>query len=422
MSSLQTLADWLGYVEQQHPKAIDLGLDRVRTVLQRLEMPKSCPIITVGGTNGKGSTCAMVESILLAAGFRVGLYTSPHLVDYNERVRIDGRDVPDDILVRAFERVEAARGDTSLTYFEFGTLAAWVAFSEASLDVLVLEIGLGGRLDAVNVFEPDCSILTSVDMDHMEFLGDTREKIGWEKAHIFRAGRPAICADPVPPASVLAYAHDVGADLRLLGRDFGFEGDRQQWLFWGRDARRSGLAYPALRGMNQLLNASAALAALEAIKALLPVSASAVRQGLALVQLPGRFQVLPGRPVVILDVAHNPHAAAVLAANLDQMEHVGETFLVLGMLRDKDIEAVCGKLAPKVDRWFVGSLPGPRGAGGAEVASAARAGGARGPVTVSDTVALAFEQARVLASQADRIVVCGSFLTVAAILARLKAR
>jgi dihydrofolate synthase/folylpolyglutamate synthase len=422
VSSPSTLAGWLEHIERQHPQSIALGLDRVQSVLARLALPKFCPIVTVGGTNGKGSTCAMIESIWLAAGHRTGLYTSPHLVDYNERVRIAGRPADDAALVRGFERVEAARGDTPLTYFEFGTLGAWVAFAEAGVEALVLEVGLGGRLDAVNVFDPDCSVLTSVALDHMDWLGDTRERIGWEKAHIFRPGRPAIVADPEPPSTVFEVARAIRADLQCIGRDFGFEGDASQWMFHGRNGRRPGLAYPALRGMNQLLNASAALAAVDALGALVPISAGAIRQGLAVVELPGRFQVLPGRPTIVLDVAHNPHAAAVLAANLDRMESAGETFAVLGMLRDKDIGGVVAHLADRVDRWFVATLPGPRGATAGAVAEALRAAGARGTITECADVALAFEQARVVATDADRIAVFGSFLTVAAVLARVRSR
>jgi dihydrofolate synthase / folylpolyglutamate synthase len=416
------LNEWLAYIEQQHPSTIALGLDRVKTVLERLGIKKFCPIITIGGTNGKGSTCAMLEAILSQAGYRVGLYASPHLLRYNERVHIAGREATDAELVSAFEAVEAARQDVALTYFEIGTLAAWVLYSRCKLDVLVLEIGLGGRLDAVNVFDSDCAILTSVDLDHMDYLGDTRERIGWEKAHIFRRGCPAICADPVPPASVVAQSREIGADLWLLGRDFGFEGDATQWTFWGRNGRRPALAFPALRGANQLLNASAALAALDSLRVQLPVSANAIRQGFALVELPGRFQVLPGRPTVILDVAHNPHAAAVLAANLQQMEGGRNTFAVLGMLRDKDMAGVCAKLAGRIDEWFVASLPAPRGASSAEMRNAITVSGAGGAVYESESIVAAFDAARKAAGADDRICVFGSFLTVAAIAEHLGRR
>jgi dihydrofolate synthase/folylpolyglutamate synthase len=411
------LAGWLAYVERQHPSTIALGLERVSAVLARLAIPKSCPIFVVGGTNGKGSTCAMLEACLLAAGYRVGLYTSPHLLRYNERVRIDGLEADNATLVEAFAEVERARGDTPLTYFEFGTLAAWIAFSRARLDALILEVGLGGRLDAVNAFEPDCSILTSVDLDHMDYLGDTREKIGWEKAHIFRAGRPAIVADPAPPQTVLDHAATTGARLVLVGRDFGCDYDRQQWRYWGPGGTRAGLAYPSLRGVHQLFNASTCIAALDSVRDRLPVSAQAIRQGLALAELPGRFQVLPGRPAVILDVAHNPHAAAVLAASLAAMEGFRDTLAVIGVLRDKDIGAIVGKVARYVDRWYAASLDNPRGATAAEVAGAIARVRPDQPVACFASPREAFAAAGEAAGQDDRIIVFGSFFTVADVMA-----
>ncbi|HQX08072.1 MAG TPA: Mur ligase family protein, partial [Zoogloea sp.] len=276
----ESLDGWLGLLEARHGQSIQLGLDRVRAVRDALQLPQTCPVFTVGGTNGKGSTCAMLEAVLLAAGYRVGVYTSPHLLHYNERVRIDGRDVSDSVLVDAFGDVERARGEIPLTYFEHGTLAAWVAFSRAGLDAVILEVGLGGRLDAVNVFEPDCAIVTSVAMDHMDYLGDTREAIGFEKAGIFRSGCPAICSDPMPPASLIEHAEAIGAKLWVSGRDFGFSGDQNQWAFWtAGGSRRGGLAYPSLRGTNQLLNAAAVMAACEAVRDILPVPMQAVRQG-----------------------------------------------------------------------------------------------------------------------------------------------
>jgi dihydrofolate synthase/folylpolyglutamate synthase len=417
------LAGWLAYIERQHPKQIALGLDRVVRVRDALAIDVRCPTFIVAGTNGKGSTCAMLESILLAAGYRVGLYTSPHLLRYNERVRVDARAADDATLVEAFRRVEAAREGTPLTYFELGTLAAWVIFAAAPLDALVLEIGMGGRLDAVNAFEPDCSILTSVDLDHTEYLGDTREKIGWEKAHVFRTGKPAICGDPQPPASVMDYATAIGADLRLVGRDFSFEGDSQQWLFRGMRGRRSGLPYPALRGANQLLNAAAALAALESLHERLPVSAQDIRNGLLLVELPGRFQMLPGRPAVILDVAHNPHAAAVLAENLDRMGDAELEFkrtrAVFGMLRDKDVAAVVRHLKGSIDEWHVTDLPGPRGAAAAALAAIIATEQPWAEVREHASPRAAFAAAQEASGPDDRIVVFGSFLTVADVMAAL---
>lgn len=411
------LAAWLRHIEQLHPKTIELGLERVAKVCRALAAGLHCPVITVGGTNGKGSTCAMLEAILLAAGYRTGLYTSPHLLRYNERVRINGRDVEDVPLAEAFANVESVRGDVALTYFEFGTLAAWELFCRSKLDVVILEVGLGGRLDAVNLFGSDCAILTSVDLDHMDWLGDTREKIGWEKAHIFRPGRPAVCADPVPPKSVLDHAAVVGADLQLIGRDFGYQGDRQQWAYWGRGGKRTGLAYPALRGANQLLNASAALSALDALRDRIPVGMHDVRKGLSLVELAGRFQVMPGRPVVVLDVAHNPHAAAVLADNLSNMGFAPNTIAVFGMLRDKDIAGVVTKIAGRVDRWHLATLDYPRGASADELAQALVLAGVKAPVFQFDSAQGAYASALVEAGENDRIVVFGSFLTVSEVMA-----
>lgn len=415
------LDGWLAYIERQHPQSIALGLERVAAVRDALALPAWCPILVVGGTNGKGSVCAMLEAILRAAGFRVGTYTSPHLLRYNERVRLDGGEADDAALVAAFRTVEEARvgraGAPPLTYFEFGTLAAWVLFAAARPDALVLEIGLGGRLDAVNAFDPDCAVLTTVDLDHAEYLGDTRERVGWEKAHIFRAGKPAVVGDPAPPRSVLDHARAIGADLQLVGRDFGYSAEARQWQYWGRGGRRPGLAHPALRGAHQLLNAATAIAALEAVRDALPLAAQAVREGLAAVALPGRFQVLPGRPTVVLDVAHNPNAAGVLAGNLVAMGPAGRTVAVVGMLRDKDIAATCGHLAPLVAHWHAAGLDVPRGASAADVARAIRAAGVSAPVSEHASPRLALAAAREAAGRDDRIVVFGSFYTVADVLA-----
>jgi dihydrofolate synthase/folylpolyglutamate synthase len=402
-----------------------MGLDRVREVAQRLRLEMPGTSIVVAGTNGKGSTCAMLESILLSAGYRVGCYTSPHLVRFNERARLDGEAATDEALVAQFEAVEAARGDIALTYFEFTTLAILRLFQQAAPDALVLEVGLGGRLDAVNLVDADCSIVTCIDIDHTEYLGDTREKIGWEKAHVYRTGRPAILVDPMPPQSVIDHATEIGADLRRFGRDFNYSGDRQQWSWGGRTQRRNSLAYPALRGANQLLNASGVLAALEALRDRLPVSAQAIRQGLATVELPGRFQVLAGRPTVILDVAHNPHAAAHLAANLDNMGFHPFTYAVVGMLADKDITATVAHLRTRVDHWLCVDLPGPRGARADDLARLLRESGmtpgqgedAERTVECHPSPRAAFARARERAGENDRIVVFGSFLTVADVLA-----
>ncbi|MGB9108901.1 MAG: bifunctional tetrahydrofolate synthase/dihydrofolate synthase [Telluria sp.] len=422
-----TLPDWLSLLESRHAEThIDMGLDRVRAVKERMQLAFSCPVIMVAGTNGKGSTCAMLEAMLLQSGYRTGLYIKPHFLDFNERARINGEMASDAALVASFEVVEQARGEIDLTYFEFTTLAIAHLLSTAEIDVAILEVGLGGRLDAVNVIDPDVSIVTSIDIDHQDYLGDTREKIGFEKAGIFRPGKPAICSDPQPPQSLIDHAANIGADLWLIGRDFNYQGDKQQWAYGGRSQRRNSLAYPALRGANQLLNASAALAALESLRMQLPVGAQEVRAGLAMVELPGRFQVLAGRPTTVLDVAHNPHAAAALAQNLGNMGFHRFTYAVFGIMQDKDIDAVIEHMAPCVDHWCVTALPSPRSADPAELAAkleAKRPAGAKPDefsVRIFADPAAAFQDATSRAGQDDRIVVFGSFYTVAGVMAARK--
>lgn len=412
----KSLSDWLDYAEHQHVYAIELGLDRVRAVAAALGVRQTCPVILVGGTNGKGSTCAMLEAILRAAGYRVGLYTSPHLVRYTERIRTNGAEVSEEALCEAFAEIDSARGETPLTYFEIGTLAAWQVFSKSSLDVIILEVGMGGRLDAVNVFEPDCSIVTGVAIDHTDFLGTTCEQIGYEKAGIFRPARPAICSDPNPPQSLVEHARLIGADLRLIGRDFSYKGDRQQWSFVGRSMNRNSLAYPALRGANQLLNASAVLAALETLADRLPVSMQAVREGLLHVELTGRFQLLPGRPTVILDVAHNPQSIGVLAENISNLGYAPETYAVVGMLSDKDVVGSISLIARRVDHWLACSLPGPRGLSGDALAAKLREAGVAGDIEVCDGPTAGLNRAKERAQPDDRIAVFGSFLTVSDVL------
>lgn len=423
-TSPATLAEWLAHLETLHPKAIDLGLERVAAVKTRLGITFDCPVIIVGGTNGKGSTCAMLESMLRQAGYKAGLYTSPHLLHFNERARIDGDMVTDAALVEQFVAVEAARGDISLTYFEFTTLAILRLFAQAGLDAVILEVGLGGRLDAVNVIDADVAIVTSVDIDHQEYLGDTREQIGFEKAGIFRSGRVAICSDPVPPTSLIEHAKAIGADLWLVGRDFNYSGDKQQWNYGGRSQRRNSLGYPALRGANQLLNACAALAALEVLRLRLPVGAQEVRNGLVMVDWPGRFQVVPGRPAVVLDVAHNPHAAATLAQNLDNMGFHRFTYAVFGAMQDKDIDGVIAHLKSRIDHWCLSDLPLPRAAGADSIRQKLLAAGvvpqegtaAESTIACFATPAEAYANALNRADENDRIVVFGSFLTVAGVI------
>ena len=421
-TELKTLADWLAYCERLHPRAIDMGLERVRAVAQRMGLAFACPVITVAGTNGKGSTCAMLEAILLQAGYRTGVFTSPHLVHFEERLRLCGEAVSAQDLVPAFARVQAARtaGDAvSLSYFEFTTLALLDLMRGAQLDAVVLEVGLGGRLDAVNIIDADCGVITSIDLDHMELLGPDRESIGREKAGIMRTGRPVVVSDPMPPQSVLDRALEVGADLWRLGVDFNFSGDKQQWGWAGRGRRYAGLAYPALRGANQLLNASGVLAALCALRERLPVTAQAVRNGLAMVQLPGRFQVLAGQPALVLDVAHNPHAVAALVANLDVMGYYPCTHAVFGAMADKDLAPMLARIGPLVDRWYFTDLPTPRAASAAQLQSCWQscASGRDVPVSTHADPQQALQAAIAAADPADRIVVFGSFFTVGGVLA-----
>ena len=415
-----TLDDWLARCEALHPTSIDMGLDRVEEVRGRLGLRFDCPVITVAGTNGKGSTCAMLESVARHAGYRVGLYAKPHLVHFGERCRVDGVAATDEDLIVHFEAVEAARADVTLTYFEFTTLVIMRLLSKLPLDVVILEVGLGGRLDAVNVIDTDCAVITSIDIDHVAYLGPDRESIGFQKAGIMRHGRPVIVSDPVPPASLVTHARDIGADLWRFGIDFNYSGDKQQWSWAGRERRYNGMAYPALRGANQLLNAAGVLAAFEALRERLPITAQAVRNGLALVDLPGRFQIVPGAPTLVLDVAHNPHAVAALAENLDQMGFYPTTRAVFGAMRDKDALGMMRRLAPLVDAWHFTDLPTARASTAAELQAlfgelSTRSGAA---VTTACHAAPhdALAAALALAEPADRILVFGSFFTVGGIL------
>jgi dihydrofolate synthase/folylpolyglutamate synthase len=418
MTQPATLDDWLAHCERLHPKTIDMTLDRVNLVRDRLGLKFSVPVISVAGTNGKGSTCAMLECIALQAGYRVGLYIKPHLVHFEERCRINGASVAAADLLPHFQAVEAARGELALTYFEFTTLAIMRALAAAPLDLVILEVGMGGRLDAVNTIDADCAVITSIALDHTEFLGPDREAIGREKAGIMRTGRPVVVSDPQPPQSLQDRATEIGADLWQIGRDFNVQGDKQQWSFAGRGRRWNGLAYPALRGANQLLNAGGVLATFEALREQLPVTAQAVRNGLAMVELPGRFQIVPGTPTLVLDVAHNPQAVAALALNLDQMGFYPRTHAVFGAMRDKDIAGLLGHIVPLVDAWYLTELPIARAAGPDELAAAVRqAAGARDVViTTHANPAAALAAAAAAADPADRIAVFGSFYTVGGVL------
>ncbi|QIL80898.1 bifunctional tetrahydrofolate synthase/dihydrofolate synthase [Diaphorobacter sp. HDW4A] len=421
-----TLDGWLSYCESLHPRNIEMGLERVGEVAKRLNLHFNCPVITVAGTNGKGSTCAMLEAVALQSGYKPGVFTSPHLVHFEERCRVHGEIVTAAQLVEQFAAVETARvqgGDEiSLTYFEFTTLAILRLLSISKLDVAILEVGMGGRLDATNIIDTDCAIITSIDLDHMEFLGTDRESIGREKAGIMRSGKPAVVSDPMAPQSVIDHAREIGADLWRFGIDFNFTGDQQQWAWAGRGRRYAGLSYPALRGANQLVNASGVLAAYEAIRDKLPVTAQAVRTGLAMVELPGRFQIIPGQPTMVLDVAHNPHSVAALTANLDAMGYFPVTHAVFGAMADKDLTPMLTKIGPLIDRWYFTDLPTPRADTAAHLQQKWNAvqmvTGAKREVKTSlhANPEAALQAAIAAADPADRIVVFGSFYTVGGVL------
>ncbi len=412
-----SMKDWLLKIENQHEKNIDLNLERIKEVAYRASIKIDSSIITVGGTNGKGSTCAILESIFIKGGYQVGLYSSPHLVTFNERARINGKCLSDKELIEGFEKIENSRGIIKLTYFEFTTLAIAYHFSKLDLDLVILEVGMGGRLDAVNIFEPDLSIVTSIDLDHTNYLGNSREEIALEKAGIFRKGKVAICSDPCPPKSLKLYAENIGTDLWIIGREFGYQSERNQWNYIGKFKNRNALCYPSLRGVNQLLNASAALAALEVLHKKFPLSAQDIKYGLAQIDLKGRFQVLAGFPTVILDVAHNTHSAAALSNNLENMGFYPYTFGIFGIMSDKDISKVIDKVKENIDYWYLCKMPSVRSASYELLLKFLLKAGIsdntelnnKNTIQCYDSVKKAFDNARFEAGENDRIVVFGSF-------------
>ncbi len=420
-SSLMSLDEWLVHLEKIHPTSIELGLERINKVKSDLNLTHCFPVIIVGGTNGKGSVCSMLESILSHAGYHVGCYTSPHLLRYNERIRIDRKEIESDALCETFGLIESIRVEsgTSLTYFEFSTLAAMHLFVQFKVDIAVLEVGLGGRLDATNVFDADCAILTSIGLDHTDYLGLTRETIGFEKAGIFRNTKVAICSEPNAPLTIAQQAESIGADLRQINDNFGYITQDDQWRFWGPNGKHYCLPYPSLRGENQLQNASACLMALDVLRDNVPVSISNIRLGLLDIQLPGRFQVFLGQPIEIVDVAHNPDSARVLANNLESMRPYNKTYAVFSMLKDKDIAGVVLALKHCVDIWLVSSLNVPRGVSGDELAEILENAGIKkkdGDVIVFHDPVAAYGFACEQATNNDRICVLGSFYTVSAVL------
>lgn len=413
VSRFANLAQWLAWQEGLHPRAIDLGLDRLSAVLDRLGLkrPPSYQVITVAGTNGKGSCVALLEAILRAGGYRVGAYTSPHLIRYNERIRIEGAEVDDNALCDAFARIDAARGDISLTYFEFGTLAALDLFERAGVEVAVLEVGLGGRLDAVNVLDADGALVTMIDIDHCEWLGPDRESIGREKAGIFRRGRPAVCGDRSPPRSLLDHAAALEAPLYLLGRDYDFQRRADNWCWWhGMD--RLDLPLPSLAGSHQTDNAAAVLMLLRRLADALPLTLGAIDAGLSQARIAGRFQVIPGAIEWILDVTHNPHGAANLARCLWERPCAGRTHAVVGILKDKDAIGIARALANSVDHWYAATLLPPRGRTGDDLVEVLREADVAGTISHFDSVTAACRAAAREAQAGDRIVVFGSFHTV----------
>jgi len=415
----RVLADWLAWLETLSPVEIDLGLERVADVLGRLDLPRPRRVVNVAGTNGKGSTVAMLEGLYRQRGERVACYTSPHVVRYNERLRVAGRELDDAAIVDAFERVEAARRGTRLTYFEYGTLAALVAFAEACADTWVLEIGLGGRLDAVNAVDPDGALVTNVSLDHCEWLGPDVESIAREKAAVMRAGRPAVFGATPAPAALVEHADAIGADLRLAGRDYRYSADGDTWRFAGRDVELDGLARPSLAGDFQLANAAATLALFEALEGADALDGAAVDAAFAALCLPGRLQAFEadGRQW-LLDVAHNPAAAAVLAAELGRRPREGRLIAVLGILKDKDAEGLVGPLLPIVDRFIATTPESSRALDAVELARRVSELSGK-PCRIAPGVPAALAAAARLAGPGDTILVSGSFYTVGPALQRL---
>ncbi|MCX8049834.1 MAG: bifunctional tetrahydrofolate synthase/dihydrofolate synthase [Methylohalobius sp.] len=413
------LADWLAWQQSFHPRWIDLGLERVKHVFQALCPDYQQPLtLTVGGTNGKGSCVAMLEAILRAQGLRVGAYTSPHLLRYNERIRIDGVAVEDEAIVGAFARIDAARGETSLSFFEFATLAALELFAQAKVEVQVLEVGMGGRLDAVNLIAADVALIASIDLDHQQWLGETREQIGWEKAGIFRPGRPAVVGDRDVPQSVLAWAEHLKTPLWCLGRQFDWQLLASGWDWLGPDEVIASLPFPALPGRQQLDNAATVLAALSRIRDRLPISRQAICQGLQSVHLPGRYQLLPGSPPVLLDVAHNPQAAGRLAEYLQSAYPRRRILALFAAMSDKDIEGIVRRMGPVVSVWALAPLPdNPRAASEERIKQAFQVAGFSPPLAGFESCIGAFKALRQQARPDDLIVVFGSFYLLAAFLA-----
>lgn len=411
----KTFTEWLDWIKSLHIKQIDLGLSRVQKVLENMNLKMTFPIITVAGTNGKGSTVAGLESVYLAAGFKTGAFTSPFLFRYNEQIKILGKEISDEALCSAFAKVEAARKDITLTPFEFNTLAALEVFQNANLDVVILEVGLGGRLDAVNVVDADVAIVTSIGIDHADYLGDTREKIAKEKAGIFRKNKPAICGDYHPPQSLVDYAKEINAKLYCQNQDFGFDIDGFHWNWWSENTRYENLTHPKLA----LQNMSTALMAVELLQNKLPVKQDAIEKALKTVSLTGRIQIFTGDVLKIFDVSHNPTAVLFLANYLKNHPVNGKTRAVFSMLADKDIVGTLWVIKNAIDEWYTAPLGGDRAASKQVLEYCFRKVNFAN-VNFYDSLEEAYKEAEKNSQKGDRIVVFGSFHTVAEILKETK--
>ncbi len=410
MTKRRSLREWLDYQQQLHPTEIELGLERLRKVWKRLHPGQYQPlIISVAGTNGKGSCVAYLHAILRAASWRVGSYTSPHLIRYNERIHIDDEEVDDDELCMAFERIEKCRGEITLTYFEFGCLAALDLFSRHQLDVVVLEVGLGGRLDAVNLMDADAALVTSIGIDHEAWLGDSRDAIGAEKAGILRAAQPAVYAETDMPAGFLQTARAIGAQLYHVGDDYHYTIGQDAWNWRCDAAQHHALPLPSMRGDYQIQNAAGVLMVLHLLREQLPVSRKALEQGLIQANLPGRFQIIAAEPLIILDVAHNQEAAAVLAANLASMQLHGKLRALFSMYADKPLQAVVATLENVVDEWYLYPLDDVRGCSVEELSAAVLQAGGDAEVNCSDSLQNAFQDAKQASAAGDVILIFGSF-------------
>lgn len=413
-----TLNGWLDYILSSHPEnVIELGLTRMKKMLDRLDIHFDCPVITVAGTNGKGSTCAMLEAIYRAAGYKTAMHTSPHMLSFNERAQINGAIVEDAPLVEAFREVEEARAGMPLTYFEFTALGILRVFQKAKPDVVILEIGLGGRLDAINALQSTASIVTTIGIDHEAYLGNTRDAIGWEKAHVYRQGHPAVCADKNPPVKLLQYAKALKTNLEVAGKDFSVTEEDGARMRFRMGVNDWDLPRPALRGRNQMDNAAGVLALIVSLMDKLPVTLADIEKGLTTVRITARFEKVQSDPTVILDVGHNPHAASVLAQNIRDVKTQGKVIAVFGMLADKDMIDVVKIMSEVIDEWFITGLPGPRGASVDVLYKVMlEAGVEDGKITQCEGVEEAFNQAKRQASIIDTIIIFGSFVTVTAAL------